>query len=95
MNNFAKIQVSNLNLILLPSTGEAIGRYWAEVSKNYIIAFYRHINYIPMQNLESLTLMVFETDMAKLIFIVTLIKNIYMYFMGSHMSPSTCYIHSS
>ena len=40
---------------------------WGELSKNYLIAFCRHIDFVSMLNLESLALMVSEKrclDMA-------------------------------
>ena len=36
-----------------------------------------------------------RTDMAKSDFLVALIKNICIYYIGSHMSSSACYIHSA
>ena len=59
-----------------------------ELSKNYLMAFYPHIACVFMQNLEFVALKMSEnlvwtwqtdgqTDMAKSIFLVALIKNIY------------------
>ena len=98
----ALIQVSNFNFIFLPSTYVAISGDWGELSKNYFIAFCPHIDWVSMQNLKSVASMMSEkrcldmtdrrTDMAKSIFLVALIK---IYIIGSHMSPSTCYMHSA
>ena len=86
--NCAKLQVSNLNFIFLPRICVAILGDWGELSKNYLMAFCPHIDWSA---LESVALMVSEkhfldmtdrrTDMAKSIFLVVLIKNIYTLYL--------------
>ena len=56
----AKFKVSNLNLIFHhPLRWRFGGTEW-ELSKNYLTAFCPHIDYISLQNLEPLALMVSE-----------------------------------
>ena len=82
---FAKIEVSNMNLIFTQPLGKRFGE----------MAFCVHINCMTMQNFESVALMVSEkrcpnilerrtdvymakqTDIAISTFVVVLIKNIY------------------
>ena len=106
MSYCAKYQVSNVNFIFLPPTGR---RYWATdgvIKKlfNSVLSAHRQRVYAVYAGVcssygvrETLSGHSRQTDGRTWLnrFLSSRWSRIYIYFIGSHMSPSTCYIHSA